>query len=147
MSVPTYHVDGQIDDEVYVYGSYIQSKMFHQGFKCLDCHDPHTVKLHTYTNQLCTRCDVPNEKNPTGFDTPTHHFHQSGTKGAQCMECHMPEKTYMGIDARRDHSIRIPRPDLLVKHGSPNASNRCPKDKDPQWATDAVEARKGTDRP
>ncbi|MBT3665860.1 MAG: tetratricopeptide repeat protein [Opitutae bacterium] len=147
MSVPTYHVDGQIDDEVYVYGSYIQSKMFHQGVKCVDCHDPHTVKLHTYTNQLCTRCHVPNEKNPTGFDTPAHHFHQSGTKGAQCVECHMPEKTYMGIDARRDHSIRIPRPDLSVKHGSPNACNRCHADKDPQWAADAIEARKGPGRP
>ena len=147
MSVPTYHVDGQIDDEVYVYGSYIQSKMFHQGVKCVDCHDPHTVKLHTNTNQLCTRCHVPNENNPTGFDTPAHHFHQSGTKGAQCVECHMPEKTYMGIDARRDHSIRIPRPDLSVKHGSPNACNLCHTDKDAQWAADAVEARKGPNRP
>ena len=76
MSVPTYHVDGQIDDEVYVYGSYVQSKMFHQGVKCVDCHDPHSVKLHTYTNQLCIRCHVPNEKNPIGFDSPAHHFHQ-----------------------------------------------------------------------
>ncbi len=147
MSVPTYHVDGQIDDEVYVYGSYIQSKMFHQGVKCVDCHDPHTVKLHTYTNQLCTRCHVPNEKNPTGFDSPAHHFHQTGTKGAQCVECHMPEKTYMGIDARRDHSIRIPRPDLSVKHGSPNACNRCHTDKNAQWAADAIAQRKGTERP
>jgi tetratricopeptide (TPR) repeat protein len=120
--------------------------MFHQGVKCVDCHDPHTVKLHTYTNQLCTRCHVPNEKNPTGFDTPAHHFHQAGTKGAQCVECHMPEKTYMGIDARRDHSIRIPRPDLSVKHGSPNACNQCHADKDAQWAADAVEARKGPNR-
>ena len=147
MSVPTYHVDGQIDDEVYVYGSYIQSKMFHQGVKCVDCHDPHTVKLHTYTNQLCTRCHVPNKKYPTGFDTPAHHFHQTGTKGAQCVECHMPEKTYMGIDARRDHSIRIPRPDLSVKHGSPNACNKCHADKDAQWAADAIEERKGPKRP
>ena len=147
MTVPTYHVDGQIDDEVYVYGSYIQSKMFHQGVKCVDCHDPHTVKLHTYTNQLCTRCHVPNDKNPTGFDTPAHHFHQSGTEGAKCVECHMPEKTYMGIDARRDHSIRIPRPDLSVKHGSPNACNKCHSDKDAQWAADAIEQRKGKERP
>jgi tetratricopeptide (TPR) repeat protein len=147
MSVPTYHVDGQIDDEVYVYGSYIQSKMFHQGVKCVDCHDPHTVKLHTHTNQLCTRCHIPNEQNPTGFDTPDHHFHQSGTKGAQCVECHMPEKTYMGIDERRDHSIRIPRPDLSVKHGSPNACNRCHTDKDAKWAADAIEERKGPERP
>jgi tetratricopeptide (TPR) repeat protein len=147
MSVPTYHVDGQIDDEVYVYGSYIQSKMFHQGVKCVDCHDPHTVKLHTHTNQLCTRCHIPNEQNPTGFDTPDHHFHQSGTKGAQCVECHMPEKTYMGIDERRDHSIRIPRPDLSVKHGSPNACNRCHTDKEAKWAADAIEQRKGPERP
>jgi tetratricopeptide (TPR) repeat protein len=147
MSVPTYHVDGQIDDEVYVYGSYIQSKMFHQGVKCVDCHDPHTVKLHTYTNQLCTRCHVPNDKNPTGFDTPAHHFHQIGTEGAKCVECHMPEKTYMGIDARRDHSIRIPRPDLSVVHGSPNACNKCHSDKDAKWAADAIEQRKGKERP
>jgi tetratricopeptide (TPR) repeat protein len=121
--------------------------MFHQGVKCVDCHDPHTVKLHTYTNQLCTRCHVPNDKNPTGFDTPAHHFHQNGTDGAKCVECHMPEKTYMGIDARRDHSIRIPRPDLSVKHGSPNACNKCHSDKGAQWAADAIEQRKGKERP
>jgi len=147
MQVPTYHVDGQIDDEVYVYGSYVQSKMFHKGIRCVDCHDPHTVKLHTYTNQLCTRCHVPNEDNPTGFDTPDHHFHQAGTQGAQCVECHMPHKTYMGIDDRRDHSIRIPRPDHSVEFGTPNACNQCHTDKDAKWAADAVVKFKGPDRP
>ena len=147
MQVPTYHVDGQIDDEVYVYGSYVQSKMYHKGIRCVDCHDPHTVKLHTYTNQLCTRCHVPNEKNPTGFDTPDHHFHQSGSKGAQCVECHMPHKTYMGIDDRRDHSIRIPRPDHSVKFGTPNACNQCHTDKDAKWAAEAVVKHKGPERP
>ncbi len=146
MQVPTYHVDGQIDDEVYVYGSYVQSKMFHQGVKCVDCHDPHTVKLHTYDNQLCTRCHVPNDKNPLGFDSPSHHFHPMGTEGAKCVECHMPHKTYMGIDDRRDHSIRIPRPDLSVRFGSPNACNQCHQDKNPQWAADAITKFKGPDR-
>ena len=147
MQVPTYHVDGQIDDEVYVYGSYIQSKMFHKGVKCTDCHDPHTVKLHSYDNQLCTRCHVPNEKNPVGYDNPSHHFHPMSSAGAKCVECHMPHKTYMGIDDRRDHSIRIPRPDLSVSFGSPNACNQCHKDKDAQWAADAIIAHKGPDRP
>ena len=106
MQVPTYHVDGQIDDEVYVYGSYIQSKMFPRESNA-DCHDPHTVKLHSYDNQLCTRCHVPNEKNPVGYDNPSHHFHpMSSHLGAKCVECHMPHKTYMGIDDRRDHSIQ-----------------------------------------
>ncbi len=147
MQVPTYHVDGQIDDEVYVYGSYVQSKMFHKGVKCVDCHDPHTVRVHAQGNQLCMRCHSPTSENPTFYDSPAHHFHQPGSKGAQCVECHMPEKTYMGIDARRDHSIRIPRPDLSVKFGMPNACNRCHEDKDAQWAADAIVARKGPGRP
>ncbi|MEK9773524.1 MAG: tetratricopeptide repeat protein, partial [Opitutae bacterium] len=140
---PTYHVDGQIDDEVYVYGSYIQSKMFHQGVKCTDCHDAHTTKLYHYDNQLCTRCHMPDDKNPAGYDNPGHHFHEMGTSGASCVECHMPHKNYMVIDDRRDHSIRIPRPDLSVKFGQPNACNNCHSDKSFQWSADAVERIKG----
>ena len=83
MQAPTYHVDGQIDDEVYVYGSYIQSKMYHQGVKCTDCHDAHTTKLYHYDNQLCTRCHMPDDKNPAGYDNPGHHFHEMGTAGCQ----------------------------------------------------------------
>ena len=147
MQAPTYHVDGQIDDEVYVYGSYVQSKMYHQGVKCTDCHDAHTTKLHHYDNQLCTRCHVPDEKNPAGFDNPGHHFHPMGTKGASCVECHMPHKNYMVIDARRDHSIRIPRPDLSAKFGQPNACNNCHQDKSFEWAAEAIERIKGPDRP
>jgi len=147
MQAPTYHVDGQIDDEVYVYGSYIQSKMFHQGVKCTDCHDAHTTKLHHYDNQLCTRCHVPDEKNPAGYDNPGHHFHAMGTEGANCVECHMPHKNYMVIDSRRDHSIRIPRPDLSAKFGHPNACNNCHSDQSFEWAADAIDRIKGPDRP
>ena len=147
MQAPTYHVDGQIDDEVYVYGSYIQSKMFHQGVKCTDCHDAHTTKLHHYDNQLCTRCHVPDEKNPAGYDNPGHHFHAMGTEGASCVECHMPHKNYMVIDSRRDHSIRIPRPDLSAKFGHPNACNNCHSDQSFEWAADAIDRIKGPDRP
>ncbi len=147
MQVPTYHVDGQIDDEVYVYGSYIQSKMFHQGVKCTDCHDAHTTKLYHYDNQLCTRCHVPDEKNPGGYDNPGHHFHEMGTPGASCVECHMPHKNYMVIDDRRDHSIRIPRPDLSAKFGQPNACNNCHSDKSFGWAAAAIDRIKGPDRP
>ena len=143
MQAPTYHVDGQIDDEVYVYGSYIQSKMFHQGVKCTDCHDAHTTKLYHYDNQLCTRCHMPDDKNPAGYDNSGHHFHEIGTAGASCVECHMPHKNYMVIDDRRDHSIRIPRPDLSAKFGHPNACNNCHSDKSFEWAAQAVEQVKG----
>ena len=146
VSQPTYHPDGQINEEVYVAGSFIQSKMFHKGVKCVDCHDPHTAKTITKGNALCMRCHIPKPENPTLYDSPAHHHHEVGTKGAKCVECHMPEKTYMGVDPRRDHSIRVPRPDLSVKLGTPNACNRCHDDKDAKWAADWVAKWHGPER-
>src|SRR5208282_3968263 len=61
-----------------------------------------------------------------------------GSAGAQCVECHMPTRTYMVVDQRRDHSIRIPRPDLSVRLGTPNACTRCHLNKSARWASDAV---------
>ncbi|MGE4550629.1 MAG: tetratricopeptide repeat protein [Opitutales bacterium] len=144
---PTYHVDGQIDDEVYVYGSFIQSKMYHKEVRCSDCHDMHTTRILAKGNLLCIRCHSPKPENLTIYDSPAHHFHEMGSKGAQCVECHMPDKTYMGIDARRDHSIRIPRPDLSVKYGTPNACNKCHDDQSASWVADWIVKWKGPHRP
>jgi Flp pilus assembly protein TadD len=44
----------------------------------------------------------------------------------------------MVVDPRRDHSIRIPRPDLSGKIGTPNACNKCHGDHTPQWAEDQI---------
>lgn len=122
----TYHADGQILDEVYVHGSFIQSKMYHKGIRCTDCHDPHTARLKHDGNQVCTSC---HQHSAGKYDTPTHHRHQVGSAGASCVECHMPETTYMAVDARRDHSLRVPRPDLSVTLGTPNACTRCHLDR------------------
>ncbi len=128
-----YHPDGQIKEEVYVYGSFLQSKMFHAGVRCTDCHNPHTLKPRVEGNALCAQCHIP-----TKYNTPEHHYHPVGSTGASCIECHMPEQNYMVVDPRRDHSIRIPRPDLSVKLGSPNACTQCHKDHPPEWAADAL---------
>jgi tetratricopeptide (TPR) repeat protein len=53
----------------------------------------------------------------------------------------MIERTYMGIDGRRDHSFRVPRPDLSVELGTPNACTDCHKDKSAGWAAAQVAAR------
>lgn len=137
-----YYPDGQILEEVYVYGSFLQSKMFHRGVTCSDCHDPHSVKVHAMGNALCARCHLPAK-----YDTSSHHFHKSYSRGAQCVECHMPVKTYMVVDPRRDHSMRAPRPDLSVKLGTPNACNACHNDRSAQWAADAVTKWYGAQRP
>jgi predicted CXXCH cytochrome family protein len=128
-----YHADGQIRDEVYVYGSFLQSKMYAAGVTCSDCHNPHSLKLRAEGNDLCTRCH-----RPESFDTPAHHFHATGTAGSQCVDCHAPETTYMVVDPRRDHSFRIPRPDLSVKLGVPNACSGCHGDRSAQWAAGHV---------
>ena len=128
-----YFPDGQIKGEVYEYGSFIQSRMFHEGVTCSDCHDPHSSKLRADGNALCLQCHLSQK-----YDSPSHHFHKIGTTASHCVECHMPTRTYMVIDARRDHSIRIPRPDLSMKLGTPNACNQCHTDKTAQWASDAV---------
>ncbi len=128
-----YHHDGQIKEEVYVHGSFVQSKMFHKGVRCTDCHNPHTLKLRATGNALCAQCHQPAQ-----YDTPAHHFHAPGSTGAQCVDCHMPEQHYMVVDPRRDHSIRIPRPDLSEKLGSPNACTQCHTDQTNKWAADAL---------
>lgn len=127
---PLYHADGQIKEEVYVYGSFLQSKMYQKGVNCLDCHDPHTMKLKVEGNGLCLQCHKASE-----FETPKHHRHEAFSEGAQCINCHMPKTNYMGVDARGDHSFKIPRPDLSVEFGTPNACETCHQDQDANWAS------------
>lgn len=117
-----YHADGQIRDEVYEYGSFVQSKMHAKGIRCSDCHDPHSTRLRLSGNAVCTSC----HQHPAGkYDTPAHHHHKPNTSGAACANCHMPTTHYMVVDPRRDHSFRVPRPDLSVKLGTPNACTGC----------------------
>ena len=128
-----YYADGQMDDEVYVYGSFVQSKMYHAGVTCSDCHEPHSLALRVPGNGVCLQCHQASK-----YDQPDHHFHEAGSEGASCAECHMPPRTYMVVDPRHDHSMRVPRPDLSVTLGTPNACNNCHKDKDAGWATKQV---------
>ena len=130
-----YHADGQTMEveEVYEYGSFLQSKMYQSGVRCSDCHEPHSLKLRFAGNAICTQCHLPSK-----YDAPEHHFHQAGTVAAQCVSCHMVERKYMVIDGRRDHSFRVPRPDLSMKINTPNACNDCHKDRSAQWSADTL---------
>lgn len=129
-----YFADGQIEDEVYVYGSFLQSKMYKAGVQCNDCHEPHSAKVYVDGNGLCYRCHMASV-----YGSREHHFHDPSKKGASCVECHMHERTYMVVDPRRDHSIRIPRPDLSDKLGTPNACIQCHTDKSNKWAAGYLE--------
>lgn len=128
-----YFDDGQIKDEVFEIGSFLQSKMAARGIACSHCHDPHSAQLRKPGNALCTQCH-----DRLTFDTPQHHFHAEGTDGARCVNCHMPTRTYMVVHERRDHRIAVPRPDLSDALGTPNACAACHRDRGNAWAAAAI---------
>jgi predicted CXXCH cytochrome family protein len=127
-----YHADGQVEGEVYEWGSFLQSKMHASGVRCSDCHEPHSAELRAPGNALCGGCHAP-----ARFDAASH-SHHSGDDAPACVDCHMPPSTFMQIDERRDHSIRIPRPDLSVAFGVPNACNGCHTKQTPAWALERL---------
>ncbi len=150
-----YHPDGQILDEVYVWGSFLQSRMHRAGVSCSNCHDPHSTKLERPGNATCTFCHQTSP--PPGFaaaaagpgirnyDSPDHHFHPEDSAGAACVACHMPARTYMVVDDRRDHSFRIPRPDLSAALGVPEPCTGCHTDQTAIWAASVIGSHFGNE--
>ena len=135
-----YHADGQIEEEDYEYGSFLQSKMYAAGVTCTDCHDPHSGKAPA-GNLACMTCHAAGR-----FDTPEHHHHAAGSEAAACATCHMPTTSYMVVHARHDHGFKVPRPDLTAKIGVPNACARCHGDKPLDWSIQAYARWWGTKR-
>jgi Tfp pilus assembly protein PilF len=133
-----YHADGQILEEVYEYGSFLQSKMYREGVTCTDCHDPHSLKLNGSGNAPCAGCHLAAK-----YDTASHHFHDPASAAGRCTACHMPRHVYMVVDPRFDHSFRVPRPDLTQTLGSPNACNACHADRTPRWAAERIAEWRG----
>jgi Flp pilus assembly protein TadD len=131
-----YYADGQMRDEVYNWGSFLQSRMHAAGVTCADCHDAHSLKVKVGPDDVCSSCHQPER-----FATRAHHFHRQRGKGSSCVACHMRTETYMVVDRRHDHSFRVPRPDLTVALGpesAPNACNDCHRDRSAEWAARAI---------
>ena len=128
-----YFDDGQIDEEVFVMGSFLQSKMQRKGVTCSNCHNPHSGKVLVQGNALCAQCHKPED-----FDTTAHHHHQTDSTGAQCVNCHMPQRLYMSVDLRRDHSFTIPGPRTSASYQTPNACTGCHQGRADAWAINAM---------
>jgi hypothetical protein len=142
-----YHADGQIEGEVYVYGSFLQSTMYERGVRCSDCHDPHAARVARDGDAVCTRCHSPagDRRFPglrrADYTDPAHHFHDPASAGVRCVSCHMIERVYMGVDGRRDHGFRVPRPDLAAAIGTPDACTDCHAEEGAAWAAAVVATR------
>src|SRR5262249_22639733 len=116
-------------------GSFLQSRMYHEGVTCSDCHEPHAARLRAVGDAVCLQCH-----SEAHFATRAHHFHSPDSPGARCVSCHMPSRTYMGVDVRRDHSFRVPRRAQSVALGTPSACNACHADRSASWAETRVRA-------
>ncbi|MDE5446441.1 tetratricopeptide repeat protein [Bradyrhizobium sp. CSA207] len=136
LTTTAYHADGQIRDveESYNYAPFKQSKMFPAGVSCSDCHDPHSTKLRASGEGVCLQCHSAEK-----YAVADHHRHADANPAPSCISCHMQTRSYMVVDVRHDHSFRIPRPDLSVALGTPNACNGCHRDRSPQWAAASIE--------
>lgn len=130
-----YFPDGQVQDEVFVYGSFLQSRMYQAGVSCSDCHEPHTAALHSAgaPSDVCAACHLP-----ARFASREHHQHDPQV--VACVDCHMPARNFMQVDLRRDHSFRIPRPELSDAVGAPDACTACHADEAPSFAAAAIVA-------
>ena len=127
-----YHADGQIDGES-LRVRLLPSERDAQG----RCHllelKPHAAKLRAENNALCAQCRLPQK-----FDVTAHHKHSPGGPGAaSAATCQA--KNYMVVHDRRDHSMRVPRPDLSVSIGTPNACTQCHADRPAEWAAEVAQ--------
>lgn len=135
-----YWPDGRQRDEVYNFTSLLLSKMGHAGVTCMDCHEPHQAKpkLPVNDNSICMQCHATGTerggKKAQIINPMEHMFHDPGTPGGRCVDCHMPPSPYMARDPRHDHSFAIPDPLITKELGQPNACNECHGDKDTDWA-------------
>lgn len=134
-----YHPDGQQQDEVFIWGSFRQSKMHEAGVTCADCHDPHTQKMRLPGDATCAQCHAP-----ARYAVVDHHRHEPGKEGSRCVDCHMPATTYMVNDPRRDHGFKVPRPDLTASTGAPQACGSCHEREGAGWAAAALDRWHGT---
>lgn len=161
-----FYPDGQIHDEVYEFTAFLGSGMYNKGVRCMDCHNPHTMKPKLPGNLLCLNCHAPGATNAPAIDPVSHSHHQvfgydaKGTltnlniaqyqtaeikqTGGECINCHMPQTVYMARHWRHDHGFTIPDPLLTKKFGIPNACNRCHADQSTDWSLSYVEQWYGT---
>lgn len=136
---PAFYADGQVHEESYELTSFLASRMHRAGVTCQDCHEPHSSKLLFSGNALCLQCHADGKRNSPPIDPARHTFHAAGSAGDQCVNCHMPQTTYMQRHPRRDHGFTIPDPKLTLEHGVPNACSRCHSDKPTLWAEQAAQ--------
>ncbi len=130
-----YYADGRDLGENYTYTSWLMAPCLKSGkLDCKYCHTPAgRFKFTEYQGyQTCMPCHEKYVQHPE-----EHGHHQTGSKGNECVGCHMPKTQFAGR-ARSDHSMRAPSPAASMAYNSPNACNICHADHDAAWSDEWV---------
>jgi predicted CXXCH cytochrome family protein len=124
---------------------FVQSTMYHRQMRCFDCHEVHNNDnpglVIERGNALCLQCHAPNMQNAAGLRTTVskHTHHAEGSKGSECVACHMPliaqtiKDNYVA-----SHTFRFITPSLTEQVNVPNPCTSCHKDKSNSWATEEL---------
>jgi len=126
-----YYPDGRDLGENYTYTSWLMSPCAKSGkLDCNHCHTPSGRMRYEgeNSNQACMPCHEHYVKYPLD-----HGRHQPGSKGNECIACHMPMTRFAAM-GRTDHSMLPPAPAASMAFKSPNACNLCHTDKDAAWS-------------
>ena len=128
---PDFYPDGRDLGENYTYTLWLTSPCVQAGkLDCVHCHTSSGRYKFAgdQTNQSCLPCHQERVSK-----APEHTHHKAGSKGGQCVACHLPMTTFARM-RRSDHSLRPPTPAVTRAYQSPNACNLCHIDKDAPWA-------------
>ncbi len=124
---------------------FVQSVMYQKGVTCFSCHDAHGTgnyaQLRKPTNKICLDCHAPGSTNgPRAATLAEHTGHKDGSKGSDCIACHMPKIESEGIPGAfvRAHTFRFITPAMTDKYSIPNACTSCHTEKTTAWATEAL---------
>ena len=152
--VPTVEVwlDGTPKGIGMLFRSFIESSHYlGSEMACYDCHDAHNNKLEARAGILsagevsdgyCLGCHVE-----LAGQVEAHSFHEPGTEGARCYDCHAPHRIQnlvTGVEkfVRTHDFSSIPDPAASVVfglEGSPNACNECHMEESAEWAVEVME--------
>lgn len=130
-----FYPDGRDLGENYTFTSWLSSRCARSGkLDCNHCHTPSGRPRFEgeKSNQMCLPCHQHFVMSPAD-----HSHHAAGSKGAECVACHMPMTRFAAM-GRTDHSMRPPAPAANITFKSPNACNLCHDDHDAQWSDDWV---------
>lgn len=128
---------------------FVQSNMYHRQIRCFDCHQVHSNEnasnLIARGNAVCLTCHT--KDNPAGLKgtVSEHTHHAAGSKGSECVACHMPKiEQTIKDNAVSAHTFRFISPVETEQSGIPNPCTSCHTDKSTAWATKELRGWKTT---